>query len=147
MDWTAAEAAIRNHVETQWALTSFAADTKLFWENENWIEGTERFVYLDIQGINAEKTIFGGTGLRMSVESGIVFFSSFVEKGVGKAPSVSRIVAMTQILQLRTLSSDIDLEGGAPPSPVEDDELVAGKPGGSYFRCSGSVPFILRSNV
>lgn len=146
MNWDVAEGSIRSHIETQWALTAYSG-VKLFWENENWIEGVSEFMYIDIQGLTSEKTIFGGTGKRMAIDHGIVFIHSFVEKGIGKTLCLRRVVALTQILELQSIASVIDLEGGAPPSPVEDDELVAGRPGGRYFRCSGSVPFIVRSNV
>ena len=146
MDWDAAESSIKSHIETQWSLSSYAS-VKLFWENEDWIEGTKEFMYVDIQGLMAEKTIFGSSGKRMAIDHGIVFFHAFVEKGIGKTLALKRIVALTRILELQSIASVIDLEGGNPPSPIEDDELVAGKPGGRYFRCSGSVPFIVRSNV
>lgn len=146
LDWDAAEASIKSHIETQWASGTYSG-VKIFWENEDWIEGIKEFMYVDIQGLMAEKSIFGGTGKRFAVEHGIVFFHAFVEKGIGKTLATRRIVALTRILELQTIASFIDLEGGNPPSPVEDDELVAGKPGGMFFRCSGSVSFIVRSNL
>jgi hypothetical protein len=146
MNWDAAEAAIKAYAEAQWALSAFAS-VKLFWENETWIEGQDRFLYLDIQAVFSEKSIFGSATKRMSIEHGLVFIHAFTEQGVGKQPALQMLVAMNQILEIKSISSVIDLEGAAPPSPVESDSLIAGKPGGNYFRCSSSVPFIVRSNI
>ena len=146
MTWDEAEAAIKTYVEVQWAISAYAS-VRLFWENLDWVEGEDRFLYLTIEGLFAEKTIFGSTTKRMSVEHGIVFVHCFVEKGVGKQSALKMLVAMNQILEIKSISSVIDLEGAAPPSPVEDDSLIAGRPGGNYFRCSSSVPFIVRSNI
>jgi hypothetical protein len=146
MNWAEAEANIKTYVEAQWAISSFSS-VKLFWENLDWIIGKDRFLYISIEAVFSEKTIFGSISKRMSVEHGIVFIHSFTEKGVGKQPALQMLVTMNQILEIKTISSVIDLEGSAPPSPVEDDSLVAGKPGGNYFRCSSSVPFIVRSNI
>lgn len=146
MDWDVAETSIRTHIEAQWALGAHAS-VKIFFENEDWIEGTKEFMYVDIQGLTAEKTIFGSVGKRMAVDSGIVYFHAFVEKGIGKTLANRRIVAMSRILELQTIASVIDLEGSNPPSPIEDDELILGRSGGNYFRCSGSVPFIVRSSI
>lgn len=146
MTWDEAEAAIKAYVEAQWALGAYAG-VRLFWENLDWKDGEDRFLYISMEALFAEKTIFGSVTKRMSVEHGIVFVHSFVEKGVGKQPALKMLVAMNNILEIKSISSVIDLEGAAPPSPVEDDSLVAGKPGGNYFRCSSSVPFIVRSNI
>jgi len=148
MNWAQAESEIRAYIEVQWAASAYSG-VRLFWENEDWIEGTEEFIYVDIQGVFSEKTIFGGVGKRMSVENGIVFLHAFNPKGTGKSRALSLLVSLTQILELKSIGTGgvIDLEGGAPPSPVEDDALVSGFPGGNYYRCSGSVPFIVRSSI
>ena len=146
MNFDQAEESIRAYIEAQWALSAYE-DVKIFWENEDWIEGTDTFVYVDIQGVFAEKTIFGSTGKRMSVEHGIVFPHAFTPKGIGKSLARNLVVTLTQILEIKTIAEFIDLEGGAPPSPVEDDSLINGQPGGNYFRCSGSIPFIVRSSI
>lgn len=146
MLWDAAEAALRSHVETQWALGAYAA-TQLLWENETYQpDGKETdFVYLSIEGTYADKGIFGGTGKRSSVEGGIVFFSAFVPQGVGRTRATALVQTMTGILELQLVSTAIYLEGGNPPSPAEaaDVNIPGIQPGGVYYRVSGSVPFIV----
>jgi hypothetical protein len=70
MNWTQAETAIRNHVETQWALSSFA-NIPLVWENEdqNVEDIPEPFVVLNIEGTYNDKTIYGSVGKRSSIEA------------------------------------------------------------------------------
>ncbi|BBK37689.1 hypothetical protein STAQ_27670 [Allostella sp. ATCC 35155] len=145
MDWHDAEAAIRAHVEAQWPLSQFAA-MPLAWENE--FSGYQNdFITLVVEGTYADKSIYGSSGKRLSVEAGIVFFHCFVEPGRGKAAALAPVVAMTRILELRAIQGAIRLEGGAPPSPVaEGPEVAAQQPGGAYYRCSGSVPFIVIGN-
>lgn len=143
MLWTDAEAAIRTHIETQWVAGAYA-DVELVFDNENDPYG-ERYVFISIEGVYAEKWVFGSVGKRCSVEAGIVFIHAFVPTGSGKTEVNGIVQAMTSMLELQTLSAQIKLEGGAPPSPVEygrfDRELLRTQPGGNYFRCSGSVPF------
>jgi hypothetical protein len=146
MNFAQAEVEIKSYVESQWALSAYST-LPIFWENEEWKRGVDRFLYVNIEGIFADKTIFGGSGKRMSIESGIVFFHSFVEKGAGKQIALLPVVALTQILEIKSIASVIDMDGGAPPSPVDEDTLVSGRPGGNYYRCSGSVPFIVRSSI
>lgn len=144
MLWSAAEAAIRAHVETQWAQSAYADTMPLVWENES-EPASARYMALTIDGVYADKGIYGSSGKRLSVEGGIVFFHAFVPTGTGKAAASGPIDAMTAILELQTISGAIDLEGGNPPSPVSDDPLrQTAQPGGNYYRCSGSVAFIIR---
>lgn len=146
MDWDDAEALIRAHIEAGWAAGAYAAIPLLF-ENETAVAGADysTFLAVSIEGVYAEKTGYGSTGKRVSVEGGIVFFHCFVPKGRGKALATGPIVLMTQLLELQTVGTGINLEGGAPPSPAApgDDLVPSGQPRGNYYRCSGSVPFMI----
>lgn len=146
MLWDAAEAALRSHVETQWALGAYAT-TQLLWENETYQpDGKETdFVYLSIEGTYADKAIFGSVGKRASEEGGIVFFSAFVPQGVGRNRATALVQTMTGILELQRVSTAISLAGGTPPSPADaaDVNIPGIQPGGVYYRVSGSVPFIV----
>lgn len=148
MLWEAAEAALRSHVETQWALGAYAA-TQLLWENETYQpDGKETaFVYLSIEGTYADKGIFGSVGKRASEEGGIVFFSAFVPQGVGRTRATALVQTMTGILELQRVSTAISLAGGTPPSPADaaDVNIPGIQPGGVYYRVAGSVPFIVTS--
>lgn len=149
LNWLQAEAAIRSYIETQWALGAFAT-TELVWENEPEPD-FPRYIGVYIEGIYADKGLYGSTGKHASIEAGIVFFHSFVPSGEGKNEAVSAVVTMTQILELKTIENVIDFEGGNPPSPAtygRDDQLMPNpQPGGNYYRVSGSVPFIIRSSL
>ncbi len=144
MNFADAEVAIRAHIEAGFTLGGF----HLAWENEDWIRGNSNFVYIAIEGVFSEKSIYGSVGQRSSVEHGIVFIHTFTKKGTGKAAALSCIIELTKLLELQTIAEVIDMDGGAPPSPVEDDsDLVGSRPTGNYYRCSGSVPFIVRSGI
>lgn len=147
MNWDAAEAAIKSHIETNWAAGAHAAIPLVF-ENENASYGTS-YMLVNIEGIFAEKGIYGSVGKRSSVEGGIVFFHCYVAAGSGKAAATAPVRALTQMLELQVISSVIDMDGGNPPSPADqgDPMVPADQPGGNYFRCSGSVPFIVRSAI
>jgi len=143
MLWDEAEAALRAHIETQWALGAYAAIPLAF---ENEIEpAAANYMLVNIEGTHVDKSIYGGAGERFSVEGGIVFFHCFVASGGGKQAALAPVVVMTGILELQTLAGAIKLEGGNPPTPVEHaDPLVpSAQPSGNYYRCSGSVPFVL----
>lgn len=145
MLWNAAETAIRSLMETQWALGAYT-NMPLVFENENTIYD-DRYMAVSIEGVFAEKAMYGSAGHRLSVEAGIVFFHAFIPTGKGKSTAMGAVAAMTAILEYQVISNAIRLEGGAPPSPVaygaDDRELPNQQPGGNYFRCSGSVPFIV----
>ncbi len=151
MTWGDVEIALRSHIETQWALGNFT-NFELVWENEPEPE-SDRYMGVYIEGTYSEKTIYGSVGKRSGIEAGIVFFHSFIPMGEGKAEAVGSVVAMADILQLKTISQFIDLEGSNPPSPVysgrdELDRLIPSpQPMGNYYRVSGSVPFIVRSAI
>lgn len=153
MTWAEAEAAIRAEIETRWPQTAYAA-MPLVWENEV-AESAEQYMAVDIEGVASEKSLFGSPGKRFSVQDGIVFFHAFVPIGKGKSGALGAVQAMTSILELRALGagSEIRLEGGATPSPAEargnrDWELAnRGQPAGMYYRCSGSVGFILTGTL
>lgn len=142
MDWHDAEDAIRAHVEAAWALSDYAA-MPLVWENEH--PGYQsNFMAVLVEATYADKTIYGSAGKRVAIEGGIVFFHAFVDPGIGKRAASGPVVAMTGILELQTIGSAIKCEGGNPPSPVaEGPEVTAAPSGGAYYRCSGSVPFIV----
>lgn len=145
MAWTTAEAAIRAYIEAQWALGAYPA-VPLQFENDTQTRATT-FVHLMIEGLFAEKGIYGGSGKRGSVEHGIIFIHAFVPKGDGKATATNLVDAMTTILELKTLAAGINAGGGDPPSPIDSGDGPGGlpypQPGGNYYRCSGSVPFIV----
>ena len=145
MNWDDAEAAIRTHIETKWALGSYTS-IPLAWENED-NPYSQSYMAVQIEGMDADKWLFGGTGKRAAVESGMVFLHCFVPRGWGKAAATAPVRALTQILELQTISGSIDMEGGMPPSPVDQGDLMTpnDQPGGQYYRCSGAVPFIVRS--
>jgi hypothetical protein len=148
MLWDAAEAALESHIRTAWAAGAYPTVPLVFTNNSD--DQTEaadaaRFVAINIEGVFAEKSIYGGTNKRMSVESGLVYFHVFVEVGIGKATALSMNVALAAMLELQLVSTSIYLAGANPPSPVEygDQETPNTQPGGNYYRCSGSVPFIV----
>jgi hypothetical protein len=146
MDWLSAEAALRAHIEAGWAASAFAA-VPLVWEN-TLDDPTEQFVALDISGTYAEKWVYGSPGRHNSIEAGIVFFHAFTPLGSGKATSIALVETMTMLLELRSVAPGINMDGGNPPSPVEmrsmyDRDIPRMQPGGNYYRCSGSVPFIV----
>jgi hypothetical protein len=150
MLWSDAEAAIRAYVETAWALTAYAM-IPLVWENEI-APPQSTFVVMTIEGVFAEKTIFGTTGKRESIEHGLVFYHCFVPTGTGKQAALLPVVTMTGILQLTPIAAGLNFAGANPPSPVErgeaaDASITAAQPAGVYYRCSGSVPFILITAV
>lgn len=149
MNWPDAEAAIRALIETEWALTPYAATLPLAWENEPDV-AEPQFVYLSIEGTYVDKTIYGGPGKRSSIEAGIIFYHAFVPISTGKSLALNAVTAMSDILQLRVVQSAIRLDGSNPPSPIEmtpDRDVPRSQPGGMYFRCSGSVPFLVIGTV
>lgn len=139
----AAMTAIRSHIETGWAASAYAA-IPLLWANEY----TDRrrmdsFVYLSIDGNGSDKTIFGGTGLRVSQEYGIVYFSAFVKEGTGTATATGMVDTLTALLELQVIDTAIHMDGANPASPADPTEITVPnkQPGGIYYRVSGSVPF------
>ena len=148
MNWLQAEAALRTYIETQWALSSYST-TELVWENEPEPD-LPRYMGIYIEGVYSEKGLYGSVGKHSSVEAGIIFFHSFVPSGEGKAEAVNSVITLSEILELKTIENVIDLEGANPPSPAiygTDDQLLPNpQPGGNYYRCSGSVPFIIRGS-
>lgn len=145
MNWDDAEAAIRSHIEAHWASSSFTS-IPLAWENED-AAFSQSYMAVQIEGIDAEKWLYGSSGKRTAIESGMVFLHCFVPTGWGKAAASAPVRALTQILELQTISQYIDMEGGMPPSPTDQGDLMTpnNQPGGQYYRCSGAVPFIVRS--
>lgn len=143
MDWDDAEAAIRAHIEAGWADGSYAAIPLVF-ENET-APDSGVYMAVNIEGVYADKTIYGSAGKRSSIEGGIVFFHAFVPIGSGKGQAMGAVVALTQMLELQTIGTGINLEGGNPPSPIDHGDSLEPnpQPGGMYYRCSGSVPFIV----
>ncbi len=144
MLWHEAEAALRAHIEARWA-AGVHARVPLFFENDPSEANPETFVYISIEGVFADKGIFGSVGKRISQEGGIVFIHAFVPGSTGKGEATAMVVELTTALELQVLDGGIYLEGGEPPSPADLGGLnvPAGQPGGAYFRVSGSVPFVL----
>jgi hypothetical protein len=144
MNWDAAEAAIRTHIETAWASGSYAS-IPLVWENEQAADSPS-YMVVTIDGVDADKTGYGSTGKRYSVEFGLVIFHCFVPSGWGKAAASAPVRALTQMIELQSISSVIDMDGGWPPSPTDFGDLLTpdGQPGGNYYRVSGRVPFAIR---
>ncbi len=148
MRWPEAETFLKDYIIAEWALTAYAASMPLVFENDGQAIYSHTYMAVAIEGVYGEKTIFGGVGMRSSIEVGIVFYHAFQEASTGKLVVVGAVDAMTQILELKSLSnSRIKLEGANPPSPAErtdyDRELPRAQPGGNYYRCSGSTPFIV----
>jgi len=145
MNWSAAETALRSHIETEWAASAYGA-VPLVWENTLDDPGPTMMA-VAIDGIYAEKSIYGGPGRRMSIEAGIVFFHAFAPLGSGTAACTDMVETMTGLLELRSIAPGLNMDGGNPPSPVEfrlsDRGVPAQQPNGNYYRCSGSVPFIV----
>lgn len=144
MLWDEAEAAIQAHIEAQWLAGAYAS-VPLVWENTlpDGVPGT--FMAVTIEGVYADKGIYGGAGKRSSEEGGVVFFHAFVPSGTGKATASAMVVAMNTMLELQYVATGIYLEGGSPPSPADpgDINIPGAQPGGAFYRVSGSVPFIL----
>ena len=145
MKWSSAEDALRSHVETGWAASAYST-VPLVWEN-TLDDPVELFVFIAIEGTYAEKSMFGGPGKRSSLEAGIIFFHAFTPIGSGKVTAVALIETMTEMVELQSIAPGVNTDGGNPPSPVEfgalDREIPRLQPHGNYFRCSGSVPFIV----
>jgi hypothetical protein len=145
MDWLSAELALRAHIETGWATGPYAA-VPLVWEN-TLDDPTDMMVAIAIEGIYGEKTIFGGPGKRTSIEAGIVFYHAFVPIGTNSTDCVAMVEVMTALLELRSIAPGLNMDGGNPPTPVEfrmsDRGVPTQQPAGNYYRCSGSVPFIV----
>lgn len=149
MNWYEAEAAIKSYIEETWAGSSYAS-MPLVWENDP-EEFSTSYMVVDIEGTYSDKTIYGSVGKRSSIEAGIIFLHVFVPTGEGKEAATKPIVYLSSVLELRTIASYIDLDGANPPTPIHfgidelDREIPLKQPGGNYYRCSGSVPFIIRS--
>ena len=118
----------------------------LIWEN-TLDDPSDTMVAVAIEGIYAEKSIYGGAGKRTSIEAGIIFFHAFVPIGTNTVDCIGMVQTMTAMLELRAIAPGINMDGGNPPSPVEfrlsDRGVPAAQPAGNYYRCSGSVPFIV----
>lgn len=144
MDWDAAEAVIEAYIKTAWAGGAYASIPLVF-ENGQAADSPSYMVVI-LEGYDADKSIYGSTGKRYSVESGLVMFHCYVPNGWGKAAASGPVRALTQMIQLRTISAVIDMDGGLPPSPTDYGDFLtpAGQPSGNYYRVSGRVPFIVR---
>lgn len=148
MTWTQAVAALRQHLEAQWSVSAYAA-IPMLWENERYTtDGAGGpFVFVSIEGVFADKTIFGGTGKRSSTEGGLIFFSAFTPIGEGAGRATAMVDTIATALELQNVSNSIYLEGANPASPADSSEVnIPGQqPGGMYYRVYGSVPFIVVS--
>lgn len=144
MNWDAAEAAIEVHIRTAWAAGSYASIPLVF-ENGQAADSPS-YMVVTIDGVDADKGIYGSVGKRYSLEFGLVLFHCFVPSGWGKAAASAPVRALTQMIELQTISAAIDMDGGLPPSPTDYGDLLtpAAQPGGNYYRVSGRVPFLIR---
>lgn len=140
----AAMAAIRSHVETGWAASAYAA-VPLIWANEYSDPTTDlaSFVYVSIEGNGSDKTVIGSTGLRVSQEYGIVYYSAFVPEGSGATTATAMVDTIAGLLELQAIATEIKMDGADPASPADPTEVTVPnmQPGGAYYRVSGSVPF------
>jgi hypothetical protein len=145
MLWDAVEEAIRDHIEAQWALSSYSSIDLLFENDLPERPAPDQYMMITIEGTFAEKGVFGGPGKRLSVEGGIVYFHMFGVAQGGKDAVLKPVIAMASILELQVISTAIKMDGANPPSPVPygDPGVPQNQPEGNYYRCSGSVPFIV----
>lgn len=143
MLWDAAESAIRDHIETQWALSAYAS-IRLVFENEV-VEPLDTWIFIDIQGTFPEKTPYGSPGTRLYLEYGMVYIHCFSPSGGGKQAGLGPVVALKNILELQKIADVINMEGANPPSPADHSDVLlpSMQPGGNYYRISASVPFFL----
>jgi hypothetical protein len=150
MTYSEAEAAIRALIIEQWAVSGLADRLPLVFENSNADYG-EYYVLIEIEGVWAEKTIFGSVGKRLSTQGGLVFVHAFVPTGAGKGLALQAVETVCAGIELQIVQSVIRFDGASPPSPVEDRvrdrEISWQQPGGNYYRCSGSVPFLVYGSI
>ncbi len=144
MTWLEAEDAIRSYLETQWAGSAYYADFPLIFENEV-PPTTNKYVALLIEGTYGQKGPYGSVGKRLSIEAGNVYYHVFVPTGETKREALAVCVALGGYLQLQRIGNGVTMDGANPPSPIEygDDMVTDSQPGGQFYRCSGSVPFIV----
>lgn len=142
-----AEAVIRSHIETQWALSAYAAMPLVFEAEAP--AASSNYVAIIIDGIAGYGSKYGSTGQRFTIEDGIVFVHAFVPQGAGKAAASGPVRAMLSILELQTVGTGIKMDKANPPSPVGygNDLVDTAQPAGSFYRVSGSVPFVVISTV
>lgn len=146
MDWATAESMLKAYVEGQWAASVYAS-VPLIWEN-TLDDPADTMVYATIEGTYTEATIYGGSGKRCVIRAGLVFFHAFTPLGTDKQTAVNMVTALTDALELQSIAEGLNTDGGNPPSPIEsrgfyDRGIPVQQPGGDYYRCSGSVPFIV----
>jgi hypothetical protein len=145
MDWVTAETTLRAYIAAQWA-SSVYAGVPLVWEN-TLDDPAATFVSATIEGTYTEATIFGGSGKRNVIRAGIIFFHAFTPLGSGKDAAVGMVTTLTNAIELQSVAEGLNTDAGNPPSPVEvrslyDRGIPLQQPGGDFYRCSGSVPFI-----
>lgn len=144
MDWPTAEATLKAFVEGQWAASAYAG-VPIIWENVL-DEPAATFVFATVEGTYTETTVYGTR--RCVISAGVVFFHAFTPLGSGKTQAVSMVYTLTSAIELQAIAAGLNTDGGNPPTPVEsrrdlDRGMPYLQPGGDYFRCSGSVPFIV----
>lgn len=146
MDWASAEATLVSYVEAQWAASAYAS-IPLIWEN-TLDDPAATFVSATIEGTYTEATVYGSSGKRCVIRAGVVFFHAFTPVGSGRTTAVAMVDTLVRAIELQSIADGLNTDGGNPPSPVEvrslyDRSLPLPQPQGDYFRCSGSVPFIV----
>jgi hypothetical protein len=146
MDWATAEATLKSFVDAQWAASTYAS-VPLIWEN-GLDDPAATFISATIEGTYTETTIFGGPGKRCVIQAGLVFFHAFTPLGSGKTLAVAMVTTLTHAIEIQAIAAGLNTDGGNPPSPIEtrgfyDRGMPVQQPGGDYYRCSGSVPFVV----
>lgn len=146
MDWVTAETTIKAFVEGQWAASVYAS-VPLVWENAL-DDPSATFISATIEGTYTEVSIYGSTGKRCVTRGGIIYFHAFTPLGSGKDAAIGMITTLTNAIEIQSLADGLNTDGGNPPSPVEvrslyDRGIPIQQPGGDYYRCSGSVPFLV----
>ena len=142
-----AEAVIRAHIETQWAAGAYSAMPLVFEAEKP--PASDSYVAVIVDGIRGQGSLYGGTGKRFTIEDGIVFIHAFVPQGAGKAAASGPVRVLSSILELQTVGTGINMDKANPPSPVGygNDLVDTAQPAGSFYRVSGSVPFVVISTV
>ena len=142
-----AEAAIRAHIEERWAASAYAAMPLVF-EAET-PPASDYYIAVMIDGIRGEGSLYGTAGKRFTIEDGIVFYHAFVPQGLGKAAASVPVRLMGTILELQVIDTGINMDKANPPSPVGygNDLVDSAQPAGSFYRVTGSVPFVVISTV
>lgn len=144
MDWPTAEATLKAFVEAHWAASIYAS-VPLVWEN-SLDQPSETMIYATIEGTYTEASIYGDR--RCVISAGLIYFHAFTPLGSGKTQALAMVYTLTTAIELQAVAEGLNTDAGNPPAPIEqrrdaDRGMQIQQPGGDYFRCSGSVPFLV----